>query len=88
MEKVKLKVGQQVEVLFTDPPPKLSELIRNVWLPIKILAEYEYFFLAEVLPHINPKQSWGISKPYRVTLDKFALSIREVKIRYVGKEGS
>lgn len=76
-----LKVGQFVEVLFTDPPPKLGDLIKNTWLPIKVLAEYEYFFLAEVLPHINPKQSWGISKPYRVTIDKFALSIHEVKIR-------
>lgn len=80
-KEAKLKVGQFVEVLFTDPPPKLSELIRDVWLPVKILAEYEYFFLAEVMPHTNPKQSWGISKPYRVTIDKFALGIHEVKVR-------
>lgn len=76
-----LKVGQFVEVLFTDPPSKLSELIKNVWLPAKILAEYEYFFLVEILPHRNPILSYGFSKPYRMTLNKFALTINEVKVR-------
>lgn len=76
-----IKVGQRLDVMFTDPPAKLSELIKGVWLPIKVVAEYEKFFTAEVLPHINPVESWGPSKPYMVTLDKFAIRVGEVKVR-------
>ena len=86
--KVNLKVGQELEVQLTDPPPKLSELIRGVWLPVKIIGEYQWFFIAEVLPHINPILSWGMSRPYRLSLGKFDIMRGGVKIRDGRKEGS
>ena len=74
-------VGQELEVVFNDPPSKLADLIKGVWLPVKIVAEYPRFFVAEVLPHYNPNGNWGMSKPYKVTLDKFGIGVGEVKVR-------
>ena len=74
-------VGQELEVQFIDPPSKLVDLFKGVWLPIKVVAEYPRFFVAEVLPHYNPKGNWGMSRPYKVTLDKFGIRVGEVKVR-------
>ena len=51
-----------------------SAVFDNVFLPIKVLKEYDNWFLCEVIPHRNPRHSYGISKPYKVTIDKYDLS--------------
>ena len=78
---MELQIGEVINVQLIDPPTKLSELIRGVWLPVRILQEYEKFFLCEVLPHHNPILSWGLSKPYKLCLNKMAIKLNEIKIK-------
>lgn len=46
-------------------------------VPVKVLQEYDEFYVVEVLPH-NSRFTPG-SKPYRVTIDKFMLMKEEFK---------
>jgi len=66
-----LKVGDKIEGVFDTNPS--SELFKDVWLPMVVLYEYEKFYTCEVLPHRNPRHSWGLSKPYIMTIEKFDL---------------
>ena len=49
------------------------ELMYNSFVPVEIIAEYPNWWLVEVLPHRNPVRSWGVTKPYKMTIDKFNL---------------
>ena len=48
-------------------------------VPVKILAEYPQYYLAEVVPHINRIHAFGTSIPYRVTIEKWELSKEDFK---------
>lgn len=61
-----------------------TELLERVFIPIKILAEYPRFFVVEVTPHRNPIRSWGMSTPYRMTIDKFNLKMGEIIVKDFG----
>ena len=45
-------------------------LYRDFWLPVHVIEERPKWLFVEVLPHKNPNESFGISKPYKMTLDK------------------
>ena len=48
--------------------------LKDFKVPVKVIAETRHFYVVEVLPHLNKMLSWGTSKPYRVTIDKFDLN--------------
>ena len=74
-----LHVGDRVEATFKTNPA--SELFTDVYIPVKVIKEYEYFWVCAVLPHYNPKHSWGLSHPYNMTIAKFDLEHGNVKCR-------
>lgn len=74
-----LHIGDRVEGLFKTNPS--GDVFDNVWLPLKVIQEYEYFWVCEVLPHKNPKHCWGISRPYNMTIGKFDLQCGNVRCR-------
>ena len=43
-------------------------------VPVRVISDDSQFYTAEVLEHKNEVISWGPSKPYRVTIDKFELN--------------
>lgn len=49
-------------------------------VPVKVKEEYEFFFVAIVMPH-RRKWGLGISVPYTVTLDKRDIRTGELVIR-------
>ena len=49
----------------------------NTRVPIKVLEEYEHSFVCDVLPHTT--RCTPRSKPYRITVDKFALIKEDFK---------
>lgn len=79
-----LHVGNRVEAMFKVNPS--GDLFDDVWLPVKVIQEYEYFWVCRVLPHRNPKHSWGISRPYIMTIDKFNLKCGDVKCRPITRK--
>ena len=76
-----LVVGEEVSIQLSDPPTKLSDLVRGVWLPVRIIDEYEKFYVCLILPHHNPVLCWGISKPYKICISKTAIRLNEVRIK-------
>ena len=50
------------------------------WVPVWIIAEYPKFLIAEVLPHENT-HGYGISWPYRITLNKSDLYFKEIELK-------
>ena len=63
------------------------DLYNNVFLPLKVISESKKFYTCEVLPHRNPSgYSFGMSKPYIMTIDKFDLSKGNIKIEKFNKE--
>ena len=77
-----LHVGTMLRAKFKNNPD--NYIFGNVFLPLKITAEYPNWFLCEVQPHVNPVNSWGISKPYPMTIHKFSLRSGDVVIRPYG----
>ena len=71
-----LEVGVEYWAIFRnmDDP--------HVWeratIPVVITHEYKYFYLCEVLPHYNITCPFGLSRPYRMTIDKFGLKINDI----------
>lgn len=55
-------------------------------VPIRILYEYRHYYVAEVLPHANPVCAWEVSKPYRITIDKFDIIKEWFKVYERGEE--
>lgn len=52
------------------------------WIPVFVEKEYKKFLLCEVLEHRNPNPgSVGMSKPYRITLNKHDIATGIVKIK-------
>ena len=74
-------IGETLKIQLMDPPSNLSDLLRGVWIPVRIEAEYPKYFVCTVLPHNNPVLSWGESKPYRYCINKMALQLGEVKFK-------
>lgn len=51
-------------------------------VPIKVIGEYPDFITCEVLPHIaNSTQRFGESKPYRISISKFALMTGQITLK-------
>ena len=64
--------GKEIKIRFRD---YIDPIFNNWWIPAKVIAEYPYFLLVEILPHTNPIESLGESKPYRIALNKVSLII-------------
>ena len=80
MQIKELHVGDVVDATFRTNPA--SELFTDVYIPVKVIKEYEHFWVCEVLPHENPKHSWGISHPYIMTIAKFDLEHDNVRCKH------
>lgn len=74
-----LHVGDMVEAMFKTNPS--GDVFDDVWLPIEVIEEYTFFWVCRVLPHKNPKHSWGTSYPYNMTIGKFDLQCGDIKCR-------
>lgn len=72
--------GKTVKIRWNDSPD--ASVWSDVWLPVKIIAEYPKFLIGEVQPHVNPNNSFGISKPYRIGLNKTAIAFGEINLVY------
>ena len=73
MQNVRLRnddlfVGLNCRALFKSNPDAYA--FDGMYLPITIIAEYPKWWLAEVLPHKNPR-GHGLSSPYRMTMYKW-----------------
>lgn len=64
-----MKVGQEVMVALKDHSQDKAYPWDGKAVPVKIIGEYEFFWLATVLPHRNPN-GLAMSRPYNVTLSK------------------
>ena len=74
-----LFVGRKIRAMFSTNPD--SSIFDGVFLPLEIIAEYPNYFVCNVLPHRNPNRSWGISKPYRMTVNKFSVKVGEILVK-------
>ena len=63
-----MKVGQQYTVRLKDKSLAHAYPWEGIAVPVKVIGEYEFFYLATVLPHRNERGS--MSKPYNVTFSK------------------
>lgn len=80
-----LKEGMYISAAFKVN--QAPDVFNNVFLPLKILKEYKRFYTCEVQPHKSPyKSRFGISKPYIMTIDKFAVAKDQIKIRKYNPE--
>lgn len=79
-----LTEGMYISANFKTNPD--SSIYGNVFLPLKVDKEYKYFYKCTVLPHINPIHSYGLSKQYTMTIDKFDLKKGYVTVREFSKE--
>lgn len=59
--------GKRIKVKLID---SWNTIYDNVWLPCKVIEEYPKFLRVEVLPHRNPHESFDVSKPYIMCLNK------------------
>ena len=79
MIEAEFQIGEKVYIKQKEP---IDPLWHDVWLPVRIIRNYRKFYTAEVLPHINPNFSQGMSKPYIISIPKFSLINGEVLYRY------
>ena len=63
-----LYVGMTCKANFKTNPD--YHVFGDVFIPVKIIAEYPKWWLTEVIPHKNP-HGQGISSPYKMTLNKW-----------------
>lgn len=75
-----IKQGQKIEVIFKNANPD-TELYNDVYIPCCVEKIYEKWFLLDVLPHINPIRSYGLSKPYKMTISHFDVAHGNVIVR-------
>lgn len=75
--------GKDVSVMFKDAPDLLFE---NFFMPAKVLEEYDKYILLEIQPHYNPYMSQGISRPYRVGVNKTCIWLGDTVIKHKGKK--
>lgn len=69
--------GKEIDIKLNEYDP----LYNNVWLPAKVVDEYPKFLIVEILPHLNVNEHVGISKPYRLGINKMSINFKEVEIR-------
>ena len=74
-----IKPGMLIRAKFTVNPDKA--IYDGYYLPLIVIAEYDRFFQCEVLPHRNPNMSYGMSAPYPMTINKFALKTGSVSVK-------
>ena len=72
--------GEEMKVKFNSSFDNV--LYKDIWLPVKIIAEYPKFLLVEVLSHFNPNGGYDFSIPYRRCINKMAIEFGEVEIKY------
>ena len=75
-----LEVGDEVDIFFKDGGYDTT-ILNGVWLPVRIIEEYAKYFVCLVLPHRNPVQCWGISKEYKLCINKVAVKLGEVQVK-------
>ena len=75
-----LEFTGNIKIKFYKGTPDDS-LFTKFWMPAKVIADYEKFFIVEILPHLNPYRNFGKSKPYRMGINKTRLYFGEVKIK-------
>lgn len=73
-----LYVGAEAEALFRTAPD--SYVWGEMYMPIVVTHEYPNFFVCEVLPNRHP-HGFGMSQPYRMTIDKFDLDHGLMRVR-------
>ena len=57
--------------------------IKDMTIPVKIVAEYKKFLCGIVLPHQNPAGIYK-SNPYPITIDKYKLFSKAIIMRVEG----
>lgn len=72
--------GKEMLFKWNDPP---CSIWKDCWLPAVVVAEYPKFIVIEVQPHKNVNQSLGMSKPYRVGVNKMNLLFKGMELREV-----
>lgn len=77
-----LASGDNIRIKFA----RNSGILNNIWLPAKVIKEYERFVMVEILPHNNP-HGYDKSKPYRLTINKMNIELRDVLIKKIKKDG-
>lgn len=70
--------GKEMLLKWNDSPDTIWD---DCWIPVKIIAEYPRYLVAEVLPHINPNRSMGKSKPYRIGVNKMNLLFKGIELK-------
>lgn len=66
-----LREGHKYRVLFKKPP--FTE-IQFCFIPIQVEKERPMEYRCLVLPHLNPYNAFGMSRPYTLTIPKWDLS--------------
>lgn len=69
-------IGKTIRALFKTNPDE--SVFGNVYLPCLVVREHPTWWDCVVLPHRNPHNSYGMSKPYPMSISKFALKKRHV----------
>ena len=65
-----MTTGQTVTIkLSEEAEPNKAYPWEGIEVPVKIIGEYQKFFVGTVLPHRNPK-GMGVSSPYNITIRK------------------
>lgn len=77
----KLKVNDVIKVRINRKTSLESYPWGGGFAPLMIDAIYPKFIVCTVMPHRNPTVSFGTSKPYTVTLDKFEIDYGYVDVR-------
>ena len=74
-----LASGDNIRIKFV----RNSGILNKIWLPAKVIEEYERFVMVEILPHNNPN-GYDKSKPYKLTINKMNIEFRDVLIKKDG----
>lgn len=77
---VDLHCGSVARVCFKDGYIDRI-LYSNVYIPVEIIREYPKFFTCMVLPHDNPLQRMGTSKPYIISLSRAGIRVGDIIVR-------
>lgn len=67
----------EYRMMWNDSPD--TSVWKDVWIPVVILKKYPKWMLVEVQPHKNPNGQ-GISRPYRIGVNRMALKFGEVRL--------
>lgn len=75
------KIGDKIEV--KKRRSSVNYIWDNIWIPAKIVDIYPKYIVVEVLAHYNEKYGFGISRPYRITINTMELLLDEVEMRFI-----